>query len=86
MSVRYLLCAKQRAPTFCIGPEADSTHPTPQGRRQVLRVGGGGGGGEGGGRGLIMVGDLDPRDDKRGVGGGGGGANYGWGFSPAIRQ
>ena len=33
-----------------------------------------------------MVGDLDPRDDKRGVGGGGGGANYGWGFSPAIRQ
>ena len=31
-----------------------------------------------------MVGDLDPRDDKRGVGGGG--ANYGWGFSPAIRQ
>ena len=29
-----------------------------------------------------MVGDLDPRDDKRGVGG----ANYGWGFSPAIRQ
>ena len=32
-----------------------------------------------------MVGDLDPRDDKRGVGGGGG-ANYGWGFSPAIRQ
>ena len=30
-----------------------------------------------------MVGDLDPRDDKRGVGGG---ANYGWGFSPAIRQ
>ena len=43
--------------------------PTPQGRRQVLRVGGGGGGG----RGLIMVGDLDPRDDKRGVGGGGGG-------------
>ena len=34
-----------------------------------------------------MVGDLDPRDDKRGGGGGGGGgANYGWGFSPAIRQ
>ena len=36
-----------------------------------------------------MVGDLDPLDDKRGVGGGGGGgggANYGWGFSPAIRQ
>ena len=33
-----------------------------------------------------MVGDLDPRDDKWGVGGGGGGANYGWGFSPAIRQ
>ena len=28
-----------------------------------------------------MVGDLDPRYDKRGVG-----ANYGWGFSPAIRQ
>ena len=33
-----------------------------------------------------MVGDLDPRYDKRGGGGGGGGANYGWGFSPAIPQ
>ena len=31
-----------------------------------------------------MVGDLDPRYDKRG--GGGGGANYGWGFRPAIPQ
>ena len=31
-----------------------------------------------------MVGGLDPRCDKWGVGGGGGGANYGWGFSLAI--
>ena len=30
-----------------------------------------------------MVGDLDPGDTTSG---GGGGANYGWGFSPAIRQ
>ena len=41
-----MLCAKQRAPTFCIGPEANSNPPAaPLGRRQVLRVGGGGGGG-----------------------------------------
>ena len=32
-----------------------------------------GGGGGWGGRGLIMVGDLDPRYDKRRGGGGGGG-------------
>ena len=48
------------------------------GFRPAIRQAGGGGGG------LIMVGGLDPRYDKRGVGGGG--ANYGWGVSPAIRQ
>ena len=50
----YLLCAKH-------GPEADSTPPLPQGRRQVVKGGGldprydkrGGGGGGGGGGGAV---------------------------------
>ena len=48
--------------------------PLPKGVAS-FKGGGGGGGGGGRGRGLIMVGDLDPRYDKRGVcvcvGGGG---------------
>ena len=59
----YLLCAKH-------GPEADSTPPLPQGRRQVFKGGGGGGGavrfrpdmksGGGGGGGGVVLSALGP--------------------------